>query len=415
MAATVCFDADIVNIDFAINMNAQNTAWLSATEATALLGVSRATLYAYVSRGRIRSEATTGKTRSRRYARDDIERLRARTDERRNPGKAAEHALHWGLPILESAITLIADGRIYYRGRDAAELARSSSVADVAALLWSGAASGESLGAGGAPTTKRRDADAPFVARAEATLALAAAKDPLAYDLRPRAVAQTGWRIVNLLAAVAAGGATPQATVDATLAAAWGVRTAAPLLRAALILCADHELNVSTFTARCVASAGASPYGVVIAGLAALEGTKHGGTTGRIEALWDSLRRPRNLRAALAERLRHGERIDGFGHPLYAGGDPRATLLLSMLPKSKQAAFARELVAATTALLGETPNVDFALVALTKSLGLPNGAALTLFALGRTLGWVGHAIEQYAQDAIIRPRAKYVGEKPASA
>ena len=394
-------------------MKTDNRTWLTAHEATSLLGVSRATLYAYVSRGRIRSEATTGKTRNRRYARDDIERLRSRTAERRNPEKAAEHALHWGLPILESAITLIAEGHVYYRGHDAAELARARSLAEVAALLWTGTADDAQLGAAAKlPGTKGRDADAPFVARAQATLALAAAKDPQGYDLRPRAVAQTGWRIFQLLATVAANGAATEPTIDATLAKAWGIRAAAPLLRAALILCADHELNVSTFTARCVASAGTSPYGVVIAGLAALEGVKHGGTTGRIEALWDSLRRTSDVRAALAERLRRGERIDGFGHPLYAGGDPRAAVLLQLLPKSRNAAFARELTANISAVLGEAPNIDFALVALTKALGLPNGSALTLFALGRTLGWIGHAIEQYAHDAIIRPRAKYVGQKP---
>lgn len=390
-------------------------AWIDAAEATELLGVSRATLYAYVSRGRIRSEAAPGAVRQSRYARDDVERLRARTRERRNPERAAEQALHWGLPILESAITLIGDGRIYYRGHDAAELARTSSLADVAALIWTGKADGALLGEPprvGVPSGARSGADAPFVARAQAALALAAPADPLAYDLRPHSVARAGWRILHLLAHVAAG-PSREPTIDAALAASWRASRHVDLIRAALILCADHELNVSAFTARCVASAGSSPYAVVIAGLAALEGTKHGGTTGRIEALWDSLRRARDVRAALAERLRHGERIDGFGHPLYSGGDPRATLLLAMLPKSKQGAFARELAAATTALLGEPPNVDFTLVALTKSLGLPNGAALTLFAIGRTLGWIGHAIEQYAQAAIIRPRAKYIGEKPA--
>jgi citrate synthase len=190
------------------------------------------------------------------------------------------------------------------------------------------------------------------------------------------------------------------------------VPRAAPLIRAALILCADHELNVSAFTARCVASAGASPYGVVIAGLAALEGTKHGGITMRVEAQWDAVRRTRDLRGALAERLRRGESIEGFGHPLYASGDPRAKLLLEMLPASRHAAFARELVAAAGALVGESPNLDFALVALARSLGLPDGSALALFAIGRTIGWIGHAIEQYENGAIIRPRAKYVGEAP---
>jgi citrate synthase len=52
-------------------------------------------------------------------------------------------------------------------------------------------------------------------------------------------------------------------------------------------------------------------------------------------------------------------------------------------------------------------------VALAKTLGLPDGTALALFAIGRTVGWIGHAIEQYGHDAIIRPRAKYVGEMPA--
>jgi citrate synthase len=258
----------------------------------------------------------------------------------------------------------------------------------------------------------RRSPPAPFVARAQAALALAGANDPLAFDLRARAVALTGWRILGILAAIASDAAAVDTTIDTTLARAWGVPRAAALLRAALILCADHELNVSTFTARCVASAGAAPYGVVIAGLAALEGVKHGGLTGRVEALWDDLQRAPDLRDAFAERLRRGDAIAGFGHPLYAGGDPRATALLELLPKTKAAARGREIAARAESVLGEAPTIDFALVALTRALGLPSGTALTLFALGRTLGWIAHAIEQYQHEAVIRPRARYVGPTP---
>lgn len=391
--------------------------WIEAAEAVELLGVNRATLYAYVSRGRIRSEPVPASgDRRRRYSRDDIERLVARTRERRNPEKAAEQALRWGLPVLESAITLIADERIYYRGRDASELARTASIAEVVALLWTGKVDV------GAPSTIERTPAAvrarrplQFVAAAQSALALAAADDALGYDLRPRAVVQTGWRILRLLARVASGAAEQQPTLDATLASAWGVRST-ELIRAALILSADHELNVSTFTARCVASAGSSPYAVVVAGLAALEGTKHGGATARVEASWDALRRSRDLEGAFAERLRRGERIEGFGHPLYPEkGDPRAAVLLEMLPKGKTAVFARDLAAAAQAVLGEAPTIDFGLVAVARALGLPEGAALTLFALGRTIGWIGHAIEQYEQNAMIRPRAKYVGERPVVA
>jgi citrate synthase len=393
----------------------KSTEWLNAEAATRLLEVNRATLYAYVSRGFVRSEPVPGRPRERRYAREDVDRLRVRAEERRNPEKAVAHALRWGVPILESAITLIAEGKIYYRGQDATVLARTRSLEEVAALIWSGTFDDDLFdtplhvvsGLAVAP-------DLPFINRAQSVLPLVAARDSLAFDLRPRNVAQTGWRIVNLLTSVAAASQDLEATVEETLAREWAPKRkdAARLIRAALIVCADHELNVSAFTARCVASASSNPYAVVIAGLAALEGTKHGGATARVDALWRELRRARDVRGTLAERLRRGEPIDGFGHPLYPDGDPRAALLLDMLPKSKELTFARTLADSVESVLGDKPNLDFALVAVEHVLDLPRGSALALFAIGRTIGWIAHAIEQYGQDAMIRPRAKYVGPKP---
>ena len=208
-------------------------------------------------------------------------------------------------------------------------------------------------------------------------------------------------------------------TIDGTLARAWRVRSnGQDVIRAALILCADHELNVSAFTARCVASASSHPYAVVVAGLAALEGIKHGGSTARVESMLGSLRRERLLRQALTDRLRQGQRIDGLGHPLYRRGDPRAIALLEMLderfPKSAELRFVRELARLSESLTGEKPNLDFALGSVSRVLGLPPTSGRTLFAIGRTIGWIGHAIEQYAVDQIIRPRARYVGVAPES-
>jgi citrate synthase len=387
-----------------------------------MLAVTRPTLYAYVSRGFIRSEAHAGSSRQRRYSRDDVDRLRRRTDERRDPEKAAAHALQWGMPILESSITLIAGDRLYYRGHDAMELARSRPVSEVASLIWTGrfdfALSPTPLSPAERAVSAPRGARAlPFIARAQSTLAIAAARDPVAFDLRPESVALTGWRIVNLLTRTAADARPPLLPIDERLARAWNVKRAGnALVRAALVLCADHELNVSAFTARCIASAGSNPYAVAIGGLAALEGAKHGGMTARVESMLQSMRRERKLRAALADRLRRGETIDGFGHPLYHNGDPRAAALLRLLgefyPRSPERAFVADLAEAAAAVLRERPTLDFALAAMARVLRLPPGAPLTLFAIGRTIGWIGHAIEQYAAGQIIRPRAKYVGDVP---
>jgi citrate synthase len=393
--------------------------WISAQEASKALGVSRATLYAYVSRGLIRSTRATAGTRERRYAAEDVERQKARVEERRDPRKVAERALNWGVPVLESAITLIDNGRLYYRGRDVVDLARNCTVEQVASLIWTGAddtdfsATPLHVVAGG------RAEGLPFISRAQSMLPLVAARDPLAYDLRPRAVANTGWRILNLLASVAADSSELEPTIEGTLQKRWLPRMpqAAALLRAALIACADHELNVSAFTARCVASAGSNPYSVVVAGLAAIEGAKHGGMSARVETMLDELRRARDVRKATADRLRRGEPLYGFGHPLYPTGDPRARLIFEVVAerfsKSPELKFAFAMASAAETITGEKPTVDFALVTLARVLKLDAGAALTLFAIGRTIGWIGHAIEQYAIDGIIRPRARYVGQMPA--
>jgi len=248
-------------------------------------------------------------------------------------------------------------------------------------------------------------------------LAAAAARDPLAMDLRATSVALTGWRILRLLSSAATHADSGEATVDRELARKWNVATrGTDIVRAALVLCADHELNVSAFTARCVASAGSHPYAVVIAGLAALEGPRHGGASARVESMLTSMRRARPLRGAVAARRRRGESIDGFGHPLYPDGDPRARLLLDLLGEryrgSVEYRFVTEFARAAASTTGEHPNVDFGLAAVGRVLKLPPGSPLMLFAIGRSVGWIGHAIEQYATGQLIRPRAKYVGAPP---
>src|SRR5207344_590095 len=125
----------IVNLDYIDQYNAMSNEWLSSKEAARRLGVSAPTLYAYVSRGLLRSEAVDGQ-RQRRYRADDIARLKRRRDVGRKAESIANHALDFGTPVLESSLTLIENNRLYYCGRDAAALARTASLEDIARLLW---------------------------------------------------------------------------------------------------------------------------------------------------------------------------------------------------------------------------------------------------------------------------------------
>jgi citrate synthase len=404
--------------------------YLTAQEAATALGVSLATLYTYVSRGYLRSEPDDSKLRTRRYRSEDVRRLVERKQQRRDPTKVAERVLYLGEPVLESAMTLIAGRRYYYRGHDALRLSMSHTVEQVATLIWTGQLTGEAalFGAARAEVAERyqrihpfhqRLVNLPLLEQFQILLPLVAQEDVTAYDLRQEAVARTGARILHWLAVFTARATPTEGSIAQTLQHAWAPHDpqAASLLEAALIICADHELNPTTFTARCVASAGAPPYAVVLAGLAAWQGVRYGaGYLERIETLLREIGSPPNVRPTLAQYLKRGDCIPGFGHDLYPDGDPRGSLLLQLLatdyPASPVVAVVESLVEATRDLLGEAPALEVGIVALAQALHFPKGGASALFALGRTIGWIGHAIEEYQAHRLIRPRARYVGPYP---
>jgi citrate synthase len=261
----------------------------------------------------------------------------------------------------------------------------------------------------------RRCTRDPF-AQLQAGLAMAAALDAASHDLRPAAVRATGARILRLLTAVITRRDSNE-PVHRSLQLAWapGRDAVAGVIRTALVLCADHELNVSAFTARCAGSAGASPYDVVAAAMATLKGFKHGGAAERVLALAAESDTPQAARAALARRLKRGERLPGFGHPLYPAGDRRAAILIRLAQagaNKEEWRPLRNLLRAGTELLQDPPNLDFGLAAVTRTHALPDQAPLLLFALARTMGWIAHAIEEYASGQLIRPRARYTGPAP---
>lgn len=378
---------------------------LSARETAERLGIKVDTLYAYVSRGLLHS-VEVADSRERHYDADAVERFRVA----RGGAKGVRQAEAL-MPVIDSAICLIENHRFYYRGEDALALADGETLEQVAALLWQEAPPAVSAVHTPAPPVSG------LIERCQVRLARLAAEDYAALDLTRGGVVRTGGLILGELVACLGAAEAGSQPIDGRLAALWQLGPGGrDVVRRALVLLADHELNASTFVARCVASTGATPYAAVSAALAALSGRRHGGASVRAEALCRELADSDPL-AAMAARLARDEDLPGLGHPLYPEGDPRAAALFSAVKAAvpERAGWVDRTVGAAIQLTGKAPNVDFGLGVATVALGLPQGAALSLFVVARSVGWIAHAIEQYESGVLIRPRARYTGQRRPAA
>ena len=405
---------------------------LSAAEAAEFLNVKLATLYAYTSRGLVRS-LPGARGPARRYVRADLERLRARREARAGHGALAAGALRFGEPVMDSSITAIDPERgPIYRGHSALDLAEADTPFEsVAELLWTGtldsppsALAPEALGV---PVSILRDllpdGVAPLTLDA-VLVSLLASQDGGRFATRVEAVLPRARALIRRLAASLASGL-DETRIAAAMAAPATASALAIALRAgcgeqgiraldrSLVLVADHELNASAFAARVAASTGADIYSCVMAALSTLSGPRHGGATDRVEALVYEVAAPEQAERVVHERMRRGESIEGYGHPLYRGGDPRGTALLELASEiAPRSAGVRTCVAITETVAearGLRPNLDLGLVAISAALGLARGCATGIFAVGRCAGWVAHACEQYEAGYLVRPRARYLG------
>ena len=398
-------------------MKKSEALYLSAREAAAELQISPATLYAYVSRGLIRSEPSTD-SRSHRYRAEDIRGLK----ERRLPSVEPRgfKSFDPDLPVMDSAISTITEEGAIYRGVNCVDLAETDTLEHAATLLWD-VTGVDPFAPDNCPEVSdemRAIAEAARRAapidRAIAVLALATSADPGAFTRATEGRAMVGARIVRLLVATMLNTTPSAEPLHLQIARVWAPdnKHAPDLIRRALVLLADHELNASTFTVRCAASTGISLYDAVIAGLAALKGPKHGGA-GVLASRLVKMLIDHDPEPVIRERVALGERFAGFGHGVYKRGDPRAMSLLNALSRAGAARkFTREVPDRIAEATGEFVNIDYALAVLAHSLRLAPGSELTLFAMARAVGWVAHASEQLQHGKLIRPRARYVGPAP---
>ncbi|HEY7978603.1 MAG TPA: citrate/2-methylcitrate synthase, partial [Rhizomicrobium sp.] len=273
--------------------NSGEPLYLSAGEAAAELSISPATLYAYVSRGLVRSEPTEDGARARRYRADDVRSLK----NRRAPMVEGQGLKAADLPVLDSAISTITEEGPIYRGVKATTLSETASFEQTATLLWDSQAS-DPFAKTNMPVIspamrKIMEAakDAQPIDRAVAVLSQATEADPRAYNMVSEGRAATGARILRLSVATMINAEPSSDPLHKQIARAWAPKHkhAEDLIRRALVLLADHELNASTFTVRCAASTGISLYDAVIAGLVALKGPRHGGVGPMASKMLDTL------------------------------------------------------------------------------------------------------------------------------
>jgi citrate synthase len=387
---------------------------LSTEEAVARLGVKPATLYAYVSRGLLRRHR--GPDGRSRFALEDVERLRQRG--RAVPARASSLAI-------ESSLTSVGEDAIYFRGRSALDVAASQRFEAAAGWLWTGRITAPEDGwhadpaalATGRAVQRSLPADTLPLDRLRVTVAAVAPTDPFRYDTGADAVRVTGRRLISALvdSLPMMGAPSAETAIAARFWSRLSRRRPTPelvaLLDAALVLLMDHELSVSTLSARLAASILADPYSVVAVGLSALGAPLHAVASLAAENLLSDVSEPDRAAWAIGERLRRGDRLPGFGHRVHKGGDPRARFLLSRLRRAcagtEELAVVEAILAATAERGVPSPNVDFTLAALAYCAQMRRGASEAIFGLARVAGWLAHALEVYGLEA--RPQVVYVG------
>ncbi len=185
----------------------------------------------------------------------------------------------------------------------------------------------------------------------------------------------------------------------------------------------DNGFNASTFTARVVASTQASIASAVLGGYCTFTGPKHGGAPGPTLDMLDDAAASGDVEAWLERKLAEGGRLMGFGHRVFRVRDPRADALRASLqrlgPNVGRLAFAADFERqALAALARHKPgrslqtNLEINAALLLDAVGLDRDAFMPVFAIGRSAGWIAHALEQQKTGRMIRPLSKYVGPQP---
>jgi 2-methylcitrate synthase len=353
-----------------------------------------------------------------------------------------------------------AAGRLYYRGYEIGELAGAVPFEDVTRLLWFGELpTAEEARTFRSRLTETRGLPDPVVALLRAlprdthpldalrtAASFAASLDPDVGAGDPEANLRKAFRLMTLIPAVVAArqrlrtGREPVTGDTAGTHAAWFLALVegrqptaevARVLDVILTLHADHEFNASTFATRVAVATRADLHAAIVAAISTLKGPSHGGANEDVLMMLHEIGDPARAEAFVEGRLgRRGalsrqertdpkSRVPGFGHRVYRVDDARARVLRGMAKSMAEATgrqrlfeVAERVYDAMRARTNLPVNVDFFSAVVYDALGIPADLCTSIFAIGRVAGWCAHALEQYADNRLIRPRADYTGPAP---
>ena len=240
--------------------------------------------------------------------------------------------------------------------------------------------------------------------------------EPRLFDLAPAAFARGGAAAIRWYASLLCGMHEPPFEPLHTVLAARVDPGWADIVRRLLVLSADHDLDPSTLTVRAVANTGVTPFRVIMAGLISASGRRAGfGRVGPAARLLDEVLTAADPTTPIVHRLRAGEDIPGFGPKVYAGADPRADALITAIANAFEGDPEVRRLLSAIRVVREAVQLepDFALMHLfvCRRLGLGNQES-GILRLPRMAGWIAHAMEQYQDHELLRPRADYRGPLP---
>ena len=190
-----------------------------------------------------------------------------------------------------------------------------------------------------------------------------------------------------------------------------------------LVLLADHGFNASTFSARVTTSTGADFYSAVTSAIGTLKGPAHGGATQRAMEQFIDAANHGDINHWFTESREAGRRIMGIGHRIYKVEDPRARILRPLAQKLAESsgtsqwfniAQGIEQLARKDEYFIERDlyaNVDYYSAVVLYTIGLPVDQFTCMFAMSRIAGWSSQALEQLADNRLIRPKEGYVGKR----